>query len=108
VSDIVIPDPEREEEFHQEPVYSVSMEDESKITDRVSISFKNFIDLLASHSYGKIVENDEYANSKMTVSSDLLSVLANAHETRNEKKLPLIFSIGLIVGVIIAYLVIRY
>jgi len=106
VKDIVIPDIDSsdKEGFDVEPIYQPSDEDESTISDRVMISFKSFMDLVASHSYNKVI--DDLGDSKVTVESELLTALANAHETKSEKRVPLIFSIGLIAGVIIAYLII--
>lgn len=106
MNDIVLPDPTREKNFEVEALTAVKEDDEANVSDRVFISFKSFMDLVASHSYNTVIEN--FSDSRLTVSSELLTALANAHETKSEKKIPLIFSIGLIVGVIITYLLIHY
>lgn len=74
--------------------------------EKIKIKFVNFVQLVASHNFQKIV--DKHHNEDIIVSTDLLADLANAHEDKEEKKLPVIFAVGLIVGIIITYLLFRY
>ncbi|MBU1992211.1 MAG: hypothetical protein ABH856_05130 [Patescibacteria group bacterium] len=72
----------------------------------VKIKFSNFVNLVASHNFQKVV--DKHQDEDVVVSTNLLADLANAHEDKEEKKLPVIFAIGLIVGIILTYLLFRY
>ena len=42
------------------------------------------------------------------MSSDLLADLANAHEQGEEKRIPAIFIIGVLLGVVVTYIIVNF
>lgn len=74
--------------------------------EKIKIKFANFVNLVASHNFQKVV--DKHHDEDVVVSTNLLADLANAHEDKEEKKLPVIFAVGLIAGIILTYLLFRY
>jgi len=73
------------------------------LSDKVKISFGQFIRLVASHSFLDVVEKNK--DAEVIVSSDLLSDLANAHHQPEARKLPIVFLVGIILGLVIAYFI---
>ena len=74
--------------------------------ERIKVKFANFVNLVASHNFQKVI--DKHQDEDVVISTDLLADLANAHEDKEEKKLPVIFAFGLIAGIILTYLLFRY
>lgn len=74
--------------------------------EKVKIKFANFVNLVASHDFQKVI--NKHSDEDIVVSTNLLADLANAHEDKEEKKLPVIFAVGLIAGIILTYLLFRY
>lgn len=85
--------------FSVKPVNS----EELVSADQVAINFGSFVELITTHDYRKVVIQRK--DESVIISSNLLTDLANAHESRGDKKFPMIFTFGLILGVIIALLV---
>lgn len=80
-----------------------SIPGEATISNKVKISFGKFIRLVASHSFLDIVEQNQ--DEEIIVSSNLLSDLANAHHQPEMKKVPVAFFVGIILGLVVAYLI---
>ncbi|MDP2625045.1 MAG: hypothetical protein Q8P27_02550 [Candidatus Peregrinibacteria bacterium] len=74
-------------------------------SDQVRIHFSKFVQLVANHSYIDIV--DKNANQEVIISSNLLTDLANAHDRIGERRMPLIFMAGLVIGIILTYIIVR-
>lgn len=75
-------------------------------SDRVKVKFDKFITLVATHTYEDILKKN--ADEDVIISTDLLTDLANAHEEeKSSKKLPFLFAVGIILGVVITWLVMR-
>ncbi|MFA4891097.1 MAG: hypothetical protein WC604_01965 [Candidatus Gracilibacteria bacterium] len=73
---------------------------------KVRVKFDKFITLVATHTYEDILKRN--ADEDVIISTNLLTDLANAHdEARGDKKLPLLFAFGLIIGVIATWLILR-
>lgn len=81
---------------------------ESVISDKVKVSFGKFVQLVATHDFEKILKNR--TDEEIVLSSDLLTDLANAHsEVANEdKKMSVILLAGIVIGIVLTYLVIKY
>lgn len=77
----------------------------SKPYDKVKIKFDKFVNLIATHAYEDIFE--KHLDEDVIVSTDLLADLANAHEEKENKKTPLIFVLGIVLGGIIAWILFR-
>lgn len=75
-------------------------------SDRVKVKFDKFITLVATHTYEDILKKN--ADEDVIISTNLLTDLANAHEEeKGSKKLPFLFAVGIILGVVITWLVMR-
>ncbi|PIR13323.1 MAG: hypothetical protein COV50_06240 [Flavobacteriales bacterium CG11_big_fil_rev_8_21_14_0_20_35_7] len=69
----------------------------------VKIKFAKFVQLVASHSYIDIV--DKNAEEDVIVSGNLLTDLANAHDQARERRMPLMFLAGLVIGIVLTYII---
>lgn len=77
-----------------------------KSYDKVKVKFDKFVNLVATHAYEDIFE--KHAHEDVIISTDLLTDLANAHEEPTEKKkLPIVFLIGILLGIGITWLLIK-
>lgn len=74
-------------------------------TNKVTVSFAKFVQLVANHSFIDIV--DKNADEEVTVSGNLLTDLANAHDKTKEKRMPLMFVAGLVIGIILTYIILK-
>ena len=71
--------------------------------DHVKIHFARFVQLVANHSFIDIV--DKHAESDVIVSGNLLADLANAHDRNQEKRMPMMFVAGLVIGIVLTYII---
>jgi len=75
-------------------------------SDRVKVKFDKFITLVATHTYEDVLK--ENADEDVVISTNLLTDLANAHEEpKGDKKIVIIFAVGLAIGVVLAWLILR-
>lgn len=77
-------------------------------TDKVKVKFDKFITLVATHTYEDILKKN--ADEDVIISTNLLTDLANAHSDDGggiAKKIPLIFVGGLVIGLIVAWLMMK-
>lgn len=76
--------------------------------EKVRVRFEKFVQLVATHDFEDVMKR--HADEDIILSTNLLTDLANAHEEEQGegKKLPIIFIIGIIIGVIVTYLVVRF
>lgn len=75
--------------------------DIDKPAGRVAITFGRFVKLVANHSYLDVVERN--TDEEVTMSTNLLTDLANAHDRQTERKLPIVFLVGIVLGVAVTY-----
>lgn len=75
-------------------------------TQKVTVKFNNFVNLVANHDYDSILEKNK--DEEVILSSDLLADLANAHEQGEEKRIPAIFIIGVVLGIVITYILLTF
>lgn len=107
--DIKIPDP-----LKKKPEFAVTHLDpaDTKATEpgeKVKVKFKNFVELVATHDFEEVIKH--HADEDIIVSTNLLTDLANAHEEVEDhagKKLSLSLVTGILIGVVITYLIIRF
>lgn len=74
----------------------------SEPASRVKITFGRFVSLVANHSFLDVVEKN--SGEEVIISTNLLTDLANAHDGQTERKMPIVFVLGLIVGIGLTYL----
>ena len=73
--------------------------------DKVKLKFDKFVNLVASHAYEEIFE--KHADEDVVISTGLLADLANAHEEKPDRKVPMIFLVGIILGVGITWFILK-
>ncbi len=77
-------------------------------SEKVKVKFKKFVHLVATHDFEGVM--DENADEDVIISTNLLTDLANAHEQQEEpkdKKTPLFFIVGIVLGIVITFLILR-
>lgn len=75
-------------------------------SDKVKVKFDKFVNLIATHAYQEIF--DKHLDDDVIISTDLLTDLANAHEEKEDgKKIPTFFLIGIVLGVIVTWLILK-
>lgn len=85
---------------------AANTESSSPASDKVRVKFDKFITLVATHTYEDVLEKN--ADEDVVISTNLLADLANAHEeAKGDKKIVLIFAVGITIGVVLAWLVFR-
>lgn len=102
----------KEEEFvvhhidEEEPdIRATVVNDMPTTTQKVTVKFGNFVNLVANHDYDSILEKN--SDEDVIMSSDLLADLANAHEQGEEKRIPAIFIIGVVLGIVVTYILLK-
>lgn len=92
--------------LHGTPLSEGEMAAMKPYDNKVKIKFDKFVNLIATHAYEEIFEN--HLDEDVIVSTDLLADLANAHEEKEgNKKIPIFFFIGILLGVVIAWILLR-
>lgn len=79
---------------------------DSLAKDKVKIKFDKFVNLVATHAYEDILE--AHQNDDVIIGTDLLADLANAHEEKSDKKMPVMFIFGIVLGIAITWILIKY
>lgn len=74
--------------------------------DLIKVKFEKFVQLVATKDFLSILERNK--NEDVILSSNLLTELASAVEEKGERKSPVIFLVGLAIGVIVTYLLINH
>lgn len=74
--------------------------------EQIKVKFEKFVTLVATRNFLPILEKNR--NEDIIMNSNLLTDLASAVEEKQEKRSPLIFIIGLAIGVIITYLLFNH
>ena len=77
----------------------------SEPKDLIRVKFDKFVQLVASRDFIAVMEKNR--DEDIVLSSNLLTELAGAVEEKSEKKTPVIFLVGLAIGVVITYLLIN-
>ncbi len=101
-------EPDESEEIVTYPVIRESspMPQEPEAVEKVKVSFDNFVKLVANHNYEDVIDKNK--DEHVIVSSNLLADLANAHEQEEERRIPAIFIIGVLIGIVITYILLTY
>ncbi len=87
---------------------SVAEEETSRVNDKVKIKFDKFVNLIATHAYEDVVR--KHADDDVIISTDLLADIANAHdeeESDTGHKIPMIFIIGIALGIALTYILFK-
>jgi hypothetical protein len=70
--------------------------------DTVRIKFVKFVNLVASRDFREVVEQN--TNEEVIISSNLLTELAGSQDRVEERKIPLVFVVGIAIGVVLTYI----
>ncbi len=70
----------------------------------IRVNFAKFVQLVASRDFMSVLERNK--DEDVIMSSNLLAELAGAVDQKGEKKTPVIFLVGLAIGVVITYILI--
>lgn len=87
-----------------EALHPEEMEEAAPVEPKelVKVKFSKFVQLVTSHSSEEVIKNNE--NENVVLSSNLLTELAGSHDSREERKIPLVFLVGLAIGVVLTYI----
>ncbi|MBD3270848.1 hypothetical protein GF376_04965, partial [Candidatus Peregrinibacteria bacterium] len=69
--------------------------------EMIKVKFDKFVQLVATRDFWQVMERNK--NENIILSSNLLTELAGAVDEKGEKKTPVIFLVGLAIGVIVTY-----
>ncbi len=83
-----------------------ALNSEPEASSKVKVSFNNFVNLVANHNYEEVVDKNK--DEDVIVSSNLLADLANAHEQEEERRIPAIFIIGVVLGIVVTYILLTF
>ena len=70
--------------------------------ETIKVRFGKFVQLVSNHDFVDVIES--HADDEIIMTSNLLTDLAGAHDKREEKKIPLVFLIGIVIGVVLTYI----
>jgi len=74
--------------------------------EKVKVSFGNFAKLVANRNFEDVIEMNK--DEDVIVSSNLLADLANSHENEGERRIPAVFVVGVLIGIVITYILLTY
>jgi hypothetical protein len=61
---------------------------------------------VANHNYEDVINKN--LDEDVIVSSNLLADLANAHEQEEERRIPAIFIVGVVLGIVVTYILLTF
>jgi len=70
----------------------------------IKVKFAKFVQLVASRDFLSVLEKNQ--DEDIIISSNLLTDLAGSVDEKGEKKVPVVFLIGLAIGVVLTYILI--
>ena len=76
--------------------------DETLAKDCIKVKFGSFVQLVANRDMEEAVAANY--DQDIILSSNLLTELASARDQREEKKIPLVFLVGIAIGVVLTYI----
>lgn len=92
-------------------VTHVGVDEEKKHepSEKVKVKFTKFVQLVATHDFEEVMQ--KHGDDDIVLNSNLLTDLASAHqdeEPKRDPKLPIFLVVGVIIGVVITYLILRF
>lgn len=70
--------------------------------DLIKVRFGTFVNLVAYHDMDEVVA--ENAEKELIMEANLLTELASSRDQREERKIPLVFLVGIALGVVLTYI----
>ncbi len=80
---------------------------EPEAVSHVKVRFDKFVQLVASHDFEQILAR--FGDQEIVIGSNLLTELASAHQSEDspdQSKLPVVFVVGLVLGIVVTYLLV--
>lgn len=101
-----VEEPQHEEnKTYVSPVTSEEMS-QLKASDNVKVKFDKFVNLVVSKVDAEMME--KYMGEDVIVGTNLLTELASAHkEDKEGKKVPMMFILGILIGIGLAYILLK-
>ncbi|MFA7685446.1 MAG: hypothetical protein WCX95_01450 [Candidatus Gracilibacteria bacterium] len=100
-------DDEGETEMHHLKASPIKEADisEMRTAENVRVKFDKFASLVAAHATPELVE--QCRDEEVIVSTNLLTDLANSGKSNDGKKIPMIFLIGIVLGIGLTYILLK-
>lgn len=76
--------------------------DESEARETIKVRFDKFVQLVANHDLDETIQAN--AEQEIIMSSNLLTELAGSRDNREERKIPLVFIVGIAIGIVLTYI----
>lgn len=109
MQDIKIPDPSsKNPDFGMKHVLPTAEEKPREPSEKVKVKFEKFVQLIAMHNFEEVMK--KHAEADIILNTNLLTDLANAHmeEQPSGRRLPIMFIVGIIIGIVVTYLLLRF
>ena len=90
------------DELEENDIEDPSVMEEVLPRDIIKVRFGTFVQLVANHDLDEVIEKN--ADQEIVMSSNLLTELAGSKDEREEKKIPLVFLVGIAIGVVLTYI----
>jgi len=78
---------------------------ELKTSENVKVKFDKFASLVAAHATEELIE--QCRDEDVIVSTNLLTDLANSGKSDDKKKIPVIFLIGIVLGIAVTWILLK-
>lgn len=88
-------------EDNEPSVRMQSLEDNTP-RETIRVKFGKFVQLVSNHDFADVIE--AHADDEIVMSSNLLTDLAGANDKKEERKIPLVFLVGIAIGVVLTYI----
>lgn len=92
-------------EAEQKPAQSQTMPerfDEVSAKEFIKVRFGTFINLIANRDLEDVFASN--AEQQIIMNSNLLTELASSKDKREDKKIPLVFVVGIVIGTVLTYI----
>ena len=92
------------EEKKEEPASVATMErfDEANARELIKVRFGTFVNLIANRDLEEVFTQN--AEQQLIMNSNLLTELASSKDRREEKRIPIVFLVGIAIGVVLTYI----
>ncbi len=76
--------------------------DEASATELIKVRFGTFVNLIANRELEDVFDSN--AEQQIIMNSNLLTELASSKDRREDKKIPLVFVVGIVIGIVLTYI----
>lgn len=103
---VVTPIEDEEDDVKNAPTFGHNAVVQAEPGEKVRVSFAKFAQLVSRSDVEQvIVANPE---AEVIIDTNLLAELATPSEEEEERKIPVIFSVGLVIGIVLTYILFKY